>query len=65
MRLPPEQPRRTWVALLLYAVVGGAGATALVLFNGRFLGGVLALMWLEALAIPLAVVVFDRRREQG
>ena len=65
MRLPLEQPHRTWVALLLYAVVGGAGATALVLFNGRFLGGVLALMWLEALAIPLAVVVFDRRRDRG
>ena len=61
MRLPSEQPKRALVAVLVYAAVGGAGATGLVLLQGPVLGGLLAFMLLEALAVPLAVVGFSRQ----
>lgn len=56
VHLPRQQPQRALVAVLMYLVVGGAGAVALVLFRGPFLGGVLALMWLAALTVPAAVL---------
>lgn len=55
MRLPQQQPQRALVAALMYLVVGGAGALALVVLRGPFLGGVIALLWLGALTVPLAV----------
>jgi hypothetical protein len=56
VRLPQQQPQRALMAALMYLVVGGAGASGLVLFRGPFLGGVLALMWLAVLTVPTAVL---------
>jgi hypothetical protein len=49
------------VLVLGWAALGGAGAALLVTLNGPYLGGLLALMWLEALAVPFAVLAFGSR----
>jgi hypothetical protein len=61
VRLPQEQSRRVLVLALVYAALGGGGAVLLVWLNGPYLGGLLAVMWLELLAVPSAVLAFGRR----
>ena len=61
MPLPRELPRRALVLAVVYAALGGGGAVALVSLNGPYLSGLLAVMWLELLAVPFAVLAFGRR----